>query len=55
MYNGGLTKMDADDAFAGHIASTTIDQEIGIVPSAHKTNDRHPDDHVEARSRKAGS
>ena len=52
MYNGRLTKMDADDAFAGHIASTTIDQELSIVPSAHKTSDRHPDYHVEARSPK---
>ena len=50
MYDGKLTKMDADDAFTGEIASLDFDINFNMVPNPHKANDKHPDYCIEARS-----
>ena len=52
MYSGELTKMDADDAWAGHVASVNLDVDITLVPNEHKSADAHPDYVIEARSPK---
>lgn len=50
MYQGHLTKMDADDAFAGNIASLNFDLDFTMVPNAFKTKEAHPDYVLEGRS-----
>ena len=50
MYTGTLTKTDADDAFAGDIASLDFDLNFTMVPNAFKSDDKHPDYMIEARS-----
>lgn len=50
MYTGTLTKMDADDAFTGDIASLDFDIGFTMVPNAFKAKDSHPDYVIEARS-----
>lgn len=50
MYTGTLTAMDADDAFAGDIASLDFDFRFTMVPNAFKTKDSHPDYTIEGRS-----
>ena len=50
MYTGTLTKMDADDAFAGEIASLDFDFNFTMVPNKHKAQDKHPDYVIEGRS-----
>ena len=52
MYSGELTRMDADDAYAGHVASVDMDVEFVLLPNAHKVSDAHPDYVIEARSPK---
>ena len=43
MYTGTLTKMDADNAFAGDIASLDFDINFSMVANDFKANDQHPD------------
>lgn len=50
MYTGTLTKMDADDAFAGDIASLDFDINFTMVANTFKSKDTHPDYVIEARS-----
>lgn len=52
MYSGMLEKMDADDAYAGHIASLALDIEVSVVPNPFKDAEAHPDYMIEARSPK---
>ena len=52
MYSGELTRMDADDAYAGHVASVDMDVEFVLLPNGHKVSDVHPDYVIEARSPK---
>ena len=52
MLDGKLTKMDADDAFAGEIASMEFDFPFTMVPNEHKRKDSHPDYVIEARTPK---
>jgi uncharacterized protein (DUF736 family) len=52
MLDGKLTKMDADDAFAGEIASMEFDFPFTMIPNEHKRQDRHPDYIIEARTPK---
>ncbi|WP_298938007.1 DUF736 family protein [uncultured Ruegeria sp.] len=48
MIDGKLTRMDADDAFAGEIASVAFDFPFTMVPNTHKRKDSHPDYVIEA-------
>lgn len=50
MITGTLTKMDADDAFAGDIASLDFDIAFTMVPNGFKAKDTHPDYVIEGRS-----
>ena len=50
MYTGTLTKMDADDAFTGDIASLDFDFSFTMVPNGFKAKDSHPDYVIEGRS-----
>jgi len=43
MYTGTLTKMDADNAFAGDIASLDFDINFSMVANDFKAKDQHPD------------
>ena len=55
MYTGMLEKMDADDAWAGHIASLTLDVDVTVVPNPFKEMEAHPDYMIESRSPKGRS
>lgn len=48
--SGELIAMDADDAFAGHVASLMFDLDFVAVPNAYKTEEKHPDYRLEIRS-----
>lgn len=50
MYTGTLTKMDADNAYAGDIASLDFDINFSMVANDFKAKDQHPDYIIEARS-----
>ena len=50
MYTGTLTKMDAEDAFTGEIASLDFDFDFTMLPNAFKAKDNHPDYVIEVRS-----
>lgn len=52
MYSGELMRMDADDAYAGHVASVNMDVDFTLLANAHKSSDTHPDYVIEARSPK---
>ena len=42
--------MDADDAFTGYVANMALDLNFTLYPNAHKTEEKHPDYHIEMRS-----
>lgn len=48
--SGELIKMDADEAFSGHVANMMFDMEFIVVPNAYKSEDTHPDYHIEQSS-----
>lgn len=48
--SGALTVMDADDAFAGHVANLMFDLDFTLLPNAYKTKDAHPDYRIEVAS-----
>ncbi|WP_171182077.1 DUF736 family protein [Ruegeria sp. HKCCD8929] len=50
MLDGKITRMDADDAFAGDIASMNFDFPFTMVPNAFKQKDSHPDYVIEVQS-----
>ncbi len=52
MIDGKLTRMDADNAFAGEIASMSFDFPFTMLPNEHKRKDGHPDYIIEARTPK---
>lgn len=46
---GKIETLD-DDNFAGHVGSYDFDMDFTAVENPHKTEDHHPDYHIEARS-----
>ena len=52
MFTGMLEKMDADEAYAGHVASLTLDVDVTLAPNPFKEAEAHPDYMIEARSPK---
>ena len=55
MFTGLLEKMDADDAYAGHVASLTLDVDVTLVTNPFKAAEAHPDYIIESRSPKGRS
>jgi uncharacterized protein (DUF736 family) len=48
--SGELTAMDADNAFAGHVASMMFDLDFMLIENGFKTEEKHPDYRVEINS-----
>lgn len=48
--SGELTAMDADDAFTGYVANMSLDLAFALYPNEYKTEDKHPDYHIEMKS-----
>ena len=52
---GELTRMDADDAFAGYVANLMFDLEFILVRNDYKTEETHPDYRIETSSPKGAA
>lgn len=50
--SGELMAMDADNAFAGHVASMTFDLDFMLIENAYKSDEKHPDYRIEISSPK---
>ena len=48
--SGELTAMDADDAYTGYVANMSLDLAFTLIPNGFKTEEKHPDYHIEMRS-----
>lgn len=53
--SGELMAMDADNAFAGHVASMTFDLDFMLIENAYKSEDKHPDYRIEISSPKGAA
>ena len=42
--------MDADDAYTGYVSNMSLDLAFTLIANAFKSEDKHPDYHIEMRS-----
>jgi len=52
---GELTAMDADNAFTGYVANMMIDLDFSVVENDFKTEETHPDYHLQISSPKGNT